>query len=262
MLANPHVMSRLVWTLPVEPEAWCGLCAFARLSRFPMELLVLINITDINIIDINIIDINIMDQLRSSGRNLTREYAVDPLEILFVHEVMRTKVAVLAAESTLAEIWPALRADHRQEQRLLPVVSPEGQLIGVPTRGEIGRWMEEDRDAALKRSLGSLVRPHAVEAYPDEPLRVVVYRIADKGFTLMPVVERSTRKLLGLLALNDLLKARTRHLEEEVRREKTLHLKFVSRAGRDASGTLMSTTARKRQCSRSSPHWCELFGEG
>ena len=137
---------------------------------------------------------------------------------------MRTKVAVLAAESTLAEIWPALRADHRQEQRLLPVVSPEGQLIGVLTRGEIGRWMEEDRDAALKRSLGS--RPEAVEAHPDEPLRVVVYRMADKGFTRMPVMERTTRMFLGLVALNDLLKARTRHLEEEVRRKTTLHLKF------------------------------------
>lgn len=172
------------------------------------------------------------EKVARRGYHLSREYAVDPLEILFVHEVMRTKVAVLPAESTLAEIWPALRADHRQEQRLLPVVSPEGRLIGVLTRGEIGRWMEEDRDAALKRSLGSLVRPDAVEAYPDEPLRVVVYRMADKGFTRMPVVERATRKFLGLVALNDLLKARTRHLEEEVRREKTLHLKFFFPGGK------------------------------
>jgi chloride channel protein, CIC family len=172
------------------------------------------------------------EKVARRGYHLSREYAVDPLEILFVHEVMRTKVAVLPAESTLAEIWPALRADHRQEQRLLPVVSPEGRLIGVLTRGEIGRWMEEDRDAALTRSLGSLVRPDAVEAYPDEPLRVVVYRMADKGFTRLPVVERTTRRFLGLVALNDLLKARTRHLEEEVRREKTLHLKFFFPGGK------------------------------
>jgi H+/Cl- antiporter ClcA/CBS domain-containing protein len=172
------------------------------------------------------------EKVARRGYHLSREYAVDPLEILFVHEVMRTKVAVLPAESTLAEIWPALRADHRQEQRLLPVVSPEGRLIGVLTRGEIGRWMEEDRDAALTRSLGSLVRPDTVEAYPDEPLRVVVYRMADKGFTRMPVVGRTTRKFLGLVALNDLLKARTRHLEEEVRREKTLHLKYFFPGGK------------------------------
>ena len=56
--------------------------------------------------------------------------------------------------------------------------------------------------------------------------------MADKGFTRMPVVERTTGKFLGLVALNDLLKARTRHLEEEVRREKTLHLKFFFPGGK------------------------------
>ena len=42
----------------------------------------------------------------------------------------------------------------------------------------------------------------------------------------MPVVERNTRKFLGLVALDDLLKARARHLEEERRREQVLTLRF------------------------------------
>jgi hypothetical protein len=41
------------------------------------------------------------------------------------------------------------------------------------------------------------------------------------------VVEHATRKFLGLISLDDLLKARTRHLEEERRREQTLKLKFL-----------------------------------
>ena len=59
------------------------------------------------------------------------------------------------------------------------------------------------------------MRTDAVEAYPDEPLRVVVYRMAEKGCSRMPVLERATRQFLGLVSLNDLLKARSRHLEEE-----------------------------------------------
>jgi len=35
-------------------------------------------------------------------------------------------------------------------------------------------------------------------------------------------LERSTRKFLGLVSLNDLLKARSLHLEEESRRERSL----------------------------------------
>jgi CBS domain-containing protein len=70
------------------------------------------------------------------------------------------------------------------------------------------------------------LRPETVKAFPDEPLRAVVYRMAEKGVTQLPVVEAGTRKFLGLVSLNDLLKARTRHLEEERRRERVLNLRF------------------------------------
>jgi CBS domain-containing protein len=168
------------------------------------------------------------EKVARRGYHLSREYAVDPLEILFVREVMRTKVAVLAAGSTLGEISHSLRVDHRQEQRLLPVVNPEGQLVGVVTRGDISQRMEHNGDAVPESPIGDLVRTNAVEAYPDEPLRVVVYRMVEKGCTRLPVVERTTRQFLGLVSLNDLLKARTRHLEEESRREQHLKLKWFT----------------------------------
>jgi chloride channel protein, CIC family len=160
------------------------------------------------------------------GYHLSREYAVDPLEILFVREVMRTKVAVLSAASTLGETQQSLRTDHRQSQRLLPVVDENGRFVGVLTRGDIRERMNVEGDAVLRRSLGELARLDAVEAYPDESLRVVVYRMAEKGLTRMPVLERSTGKFLGLIGLDDLLKARGRNLDEERTRERTLKLRF------------------------------------
>jgi H+/Cl- antiporter ClcA/CBS domain-containing protein len=177
------------------------------------------------------------EKVARRGFHLSREYAVDPLEILFVREVMRTKVMALPAASTLRPIWDSLRAHHRQEQRLLPVVNADGQLVGVLTRENIRQRIQDDGDGALGRPLGSLARSNAVEAHPDEPLRVVVYRMAESGFTRLPVVERSTRKFLGLVSLNDLLKARTRHLEEERRRERTLKFKFFRPGKRDGEGT-------------------------
>ena len=168
------------------------------------------------------------EKVARRGYHLSREYAVDPLEILFVREVMRTKVVVLPADSTLGEIFHSLRADHRQEQRLLPVVNAEGQLVGVVTRGDISErmLMEQNGDAAWESPIRDLVRPDPVEAYPDEPLRVVVYRMVEKSCTRMPVVERSTRKFLGLVSLTDLLKARSRHLEEERRRERSIKFRL------------------------------------
>ena len=80
------------------------------------------------------------------------------------------------------------------------------------------------------------MRTDTVLAHPDEPLRMVVYRMAEKGFTRMPVVDRATRKFLGLISLDDLLKARARHLEEE-RRERTLKLRFLLPGGKISKET-------------------------
>ena len=149
------------------------------------------------------------------------------------------KIAVLPAASTLGEIWQGLRTD-RQEQRLLPVVNAEGQLVGVLTRRDISQQLEQEGDAVLERPLGDLARANPVEAYPDESLRVVVYRMANTGFTRMPVVERTTRQFLGLLSLNDLLKARLRHLEEERRRERILKFRLFPTERRHPDGTQSS----------------------
>ena len=166
------------------------------------------------------------EKVARRGYHLSREYAVDPLEILFVREVMRSKVVVLPAASTLQEFQQALRSDHRQSQRLLPVVDKEGLLVGVVTRGDIYKRVKEQGETALQRPLGELVRTEFVQTFPDEPLRAVVYIMAERGITRMPVVDRITRKFLGLVALDDLLKARARHLEEERRREQVLNLRF------------------------------------
>jgi CBS domain-containing protein len=100
------------------------------------------------------------------------------------------------------------------------------------TRGDIRKHIQQHGESALRQTLGELVRTEVVSAHPDEPLRYVVYRMAEKGFTRMPVVDRETRQFLGLVSLDDLLKARTRHLEEERRRERTLKLRFLVPGGK------------------------------
>ena len=167
------------------------------------------------------------EKVARRGYHLSREYSIDPLELLFAREVMRSKIAALSGASTLREVQFSLRADHRQKQRLLPVVDSEGRLAGVVTRGLVSEEIEHGGEAALNKCLSELARMSVVVAYPDEPLRVVVHRMAEKGVTRLPVVERASQKLLGLISLDDLLKARSRHLEEERHREQTLRFPFT-----------------------------------
>src|SRR5262249_61272744 len=75
------------------------------------------------------------------------------------------------------------------------------------------------------RQLSGLVNRAPLVASPDEPLRVVVYRMAEAGVTRLPVVDRvDPRCLVGLISLADLLKARVRVLDEERRRERVLRI--------------------------------------
>jgi len=164
------------------------------------------------------------EKVARRGFHLTREYAVDPLELLYVREVMRTRIAALPAADAVQDVLHSLNSKHRQSQRLLPVIDTNGRLVGVITRGEIRAQMEKFGDDVLGKRLEEIMRPHTIEVYPDEPLRAAVYRMAEKGVTRMPVVERESRQLLGLISLDDLLKARTRHLEEERRRERTIQV--------------------------------------
>jgi chloride channel protein, CIC family len=139
---------------------------------------------------------------------------------------MRSNVVALPASGRLGEMLDLLRVDleHPQEQRLLPVVDGDGRLVGVLTRGDMREALAGGGDAALRRELRDLVRRETVETAPNEPLRAAVYRMAERGVTRMPVVERETGKFVGLIALDDVLKGRARHLEEERRRERVLRV--------------------------------------
>ncbi len=169
------------------------------------------------------------EKVARRGYHLSREYAVDPLEILFARDAMRTNLVAFPSGGTLEEVRAILNGNHRPRgQYLYPVVDENQELRGVITRNGLQQWMVGAAPPGAKSAttLAELVTDPVV-AYPDEPLRVVVYRMAETGLTRFPVVERGDeRKLLGMIGLRDLLSARTRNLAEERDRERVLHIRL------------------------------------
>jgi H+/Cl- antiporter ClcA len=106
------------------------------------------------------------EKVARRGFHMSREYAVDPLEILFAREVMGP-----AGDDDLRPVPPSV-------------------------------------------------------AYADEPLRMIVYRMADTGVTRFPVLDRHLGVVVGAIDLGDLLKARALNLDAERRRERMLNLRF------------------------------------
>jgi CBS domain-containing protein len=77
-------------------------------------------------------------------------------------------------------------------------------------------------------SLRDVLRDPVV-ACTDEPLRTVVLRMAETGFTRLPVVDAESGQLAGMISLRDLLMARVRNLNEERHRERVLNLRLPFR---------------------------------
>jgi chloride channel protein, CIC family len=163
------------------------------------------------------------EKVARRGYHLSREYAVDPLEILFAREVMRSNIFTLRPNASRETLVEALRADPAKAlQRLFPVVDDSSQLTGVVTRADLEQLLAKHSNGA-EVDLAPIIRAAPTLAHPDEPLRYVVHRMAATGITRFPVVARGDdRKLLGIIALDDLLKARSLNLEAERRRERVL----------------------------------------
>jgi CIC family chloride channel protein len=162
------------------------------------------------------------EKVARRGFHITREYAIDPLEILFVREAMRTKLVALPAEATIAELRHKLiHEPARRGQHLYPVVDAGNRLKAVVTR----RQLRELMDSGAAGPLSDVLREPVV-AWPDEPLRAVVFRMAETGFTRMPVVDPRHGTLAGMVSLEDLLVARVRNLNEERQRERVLELRL------------------------------------
>jgi H+/Cl- antiporter ClcA/CBS domain-containing protein len=159
------------------------------------------------------------EKVARRGFHLSREYAVDPLEILFAKEVMHPDVTVLPATASSDVLRTALQIDPKKgPQRLFPVVDESGRMVGVVTRVDLQRIVDGGNGS---EELLKVIRATPTVAHPDEPLRVIVHRMAHTGLTRFPVIERGNgQHFLGLIALDDLLRARALNLEAERRRER------------------------------------------
>ena len=172
------------------------------------------------------------EKIARRGLHLSREYDVDPLEVLLVHEVMQAQFTSFHPDTPLATAAKTFVSGHRQtrntqqRQRLYPVLDDQLRLHGVVTRRDMF-------DAALGDvPPGALVRDimvNAIVAYPDETLRVVANRMAEANVSRLPVVDRDDpTRIRGLVTLVDLLAGRRKDLYEERHAERIIRVRVRS----------------------------------
>jgi chloride channel protein, CIC family len=86
------------------------------------------------------------EKISRRGYHLSRELAVDPLEIFFVREAMRTNIVALSDTFSQQDLASLLDSNHNMDvqiQRLYPVLGAEKRLEGVVTRRDLQHLLHE-----------------------------------------------------------------------------------------------------------------------
>jgi CIC family chloride channel protein len=181
------------------------------------------------------------EKVARRGHHLTREYSVDPYEVLRVSEVMNERVDSLPSSMTLRDATALLTGraaaeDPSRWHQGYPVVGSTGDVVGVLTRGDVVRWSAEE--AIARETLGELVGEPVV-GHPDEPVGRLADRMAANDVGRTPIVDDGG-KLVGIVSRRDLLRARSKRMSDELERARVLGLR---RSGDVSSERESSATA-------------------
>jgi CIC family chloride channel protein len=141
------------------------------------------------------------EKIARRGRHITREYGVDPYELVRVSEVMVQAVDALPADLPIPEAVVVLQQGRHQ---IYPIVEASGRLVGMVSRADALAWRVEGGLEA--QTLAERVSDAALPvAHPDDVVARVVDLMLATGQGRIPVTDPATGRLVGLLARKDLL---------------------------------------------------------
>ncbi len=146
------------------------------------------------------------EKISRRGQHITREYAIDPLQLARVADVMVKEVDTLPAAMPIEDAI-AFFTGETKRHRSYPVVDGQQHVVGMVDRSDVLRWMSQG--IPEHRTLDDLLSDaSAVVGHPGEIVADLVYRMVAHDVGRVPIVEPATRRLVGLIARKDLMRVR------------------------------------------------------
>jgi CBS domain-containing protein len=150
------------------------------------------------------------EKIARRGVRVPAEYEADFLDQLLVRDVASPTLVALQSEQTLAEVraWIMSRTIGSSHQGF-PVLDERGVLAGVVTR----RTLLDELNAGDTK-LATLISRPPVVVYHDNTLRDAADHMVRHEIGRLPVIERSTGRLVAMVTRSDLLGAHRRRLRD------------------------------------------------
>src|SRR6476469_3078528 len=153
------------------------------------------------------------EKIARRGRHILREYTVDALEFMQAGQLMTRDPETLPGTMQLPEVvrFFADEATHRS----YPVVDSAGRLLGLVSRTDALEWkVGRPTEGRLADALSDA---STVCAYPETPCGEVADMMVETGVGRVSIVDHQSRKVVGIISRQDLLKVRSTQRSVEQR---------------------------------------------
>jgi len=161
------------------------------------------------------------EKIARRGIRVPAEYEADYLDQIVVASVALKNVVSLKAEDAVETVrtWIASGAAGTRHQGF-PVLNQNGVLVGVLTR----------RDLLAPEVSGQILVAELIKrppkfVYSDCTLRDAADHMVNHDIGRLPVVNRQTRKVVGMITRSDVLSAHRRRIRDSEEAQATLRLR-------------------------------------
>jgi CBS domain-containing protein len=185
------------------------------------------------------------EKVARRGYHISQEFGVDPLERLSVAQVMSSAVVTIPAAMPIHQLVRQFFLGPKGKQHQgYPVVAEDGSLLGIITKSDL---LDEWADGLSGDKPADAARPHPIIAFdmmsspsitalPEETCRAAVERMVQTGVGRLVVVDPDAEsRILGMVTRSDVLKSRSRLVDEEESRERFYMARRRLIGGRDDS---------------------------
>ena len=127
-----------------------------------------------------------------------------------VEEFMTTPVEVVKPDDTISKLW---RKMVKYRYAGFPVVDEKNRLIGIITQHDLIKRgitrIELESESRPRRGprVREIMTTSPTAVYPGDTLRQVAKLIIERNISRIPVVEKATNRLLGIIDKDDIARA-------------------------------------------------------